>query len=675
MHPAVIGQGMLWLTLAASAAAAILSAAGLVRRRPPWLRAGRALVVAAFGFATVASAVLVVALLTDDFRVAYVASRSARAVPVLYKLGAWWGGQEGSLLLWLWLQLGVAALVVTGRPDPEAPRLWPAATAALAAMATFFAALVAGVESPFRLLPRPPADGAGLNPLLQSPSMLLHPIALYLGYIGMTVPFAFALGALAVDETGDAWMRIARRWALGAWLFLGLGIVLGGEWAYKELGWGGYWAWDPVENASLVPWLLATALVHSGLAQERHGTLRRWNAVLALAVFITVLVGTFLTRSGVMASVHAFAESPTGPPFMVSIGLVTALSIWLLALRWDRLQDRQPIASLASREGAFVAGNIVLSSLAFAVLFGTVVPILSRLFGPGITLQAPYFERVSAPLWVLMLLLMAVGLVLPWRPQVHGARRTATWIRRLLPVGVGVLLFVALLAVGGLRRPTLLTGFAAAFVAGAVALAELVRWVRGRRGRGLAGRDGARSRLGGLLAHAGVAMVAVAVLASTAFQARTSLSLAVGQVGHLGGYTVRYEGLASRRVPGATEVYARVGLFRGDRPIASLEPARRLYDDNMAQFGTTTEVAVYRHVEGDVYVALAGWEEGGSRAAFELYVNPLVNWIWVGSILMLAGTALAVGSRAEARLVERRAEARLLEEVGRLRLPATPGGR
>jgi len=276
---------------------------------------------------------------------------------------------------------------------------------------------------------------------------------------------------------------------------------------------------------------------------------------------------------------------------------------------------------------------------------------------------------------VLMLLLMGVGMVLPWRPQGNGERRTPTWIRHLLPIGGGCVLFVALLAVGGLRRPTLLTGFAAAFVAGAVALAELVRYVRGRRGHGLVGRDGARSRLGGLLAHAGVAMMAVAVLASTAFQARTSLSLAVGQVGYLGGYTVRYDGLASRRVPGATEVYARVELFRGDRPVASLEPARRVYDGNMAQFGSTAEVAVYRRLEGDVYVALAGWEEGGRRAAFEIYVNPLVNWIWVGSILMLAGTALAMGSRAEARLLERRAEARLLEEVGRLRLPATPGGR
>ena len=677
MLPAAVGQAMLWLALAGSAGASILSAAGLAARRPAWLRAGRSLVVAAFGFATVASAVLVTALVQDDFRLAYVAGRSARAVPLIYKVGAWWGGQEGSLLFWLWLLLGMAALVVTGRPAPGAARLWPAATAVMAGVAAFFAALVAGLENPFRVLAQPPLDGAGLNPLLQSPSMLLHPVALYLGYIGMTVPFAFAVAGLLLDPGGDAWVRVARRWAMAAWLFLGLGIVLGGEWAYKELGWGGYWAWDPVENASLVPWLLATAFIHSGLAQERRGTLRRWNAALAVAIFLTVLVGTFLTRSGVMASVHAFAESPTGPPFLVFIGLAAGLSVWLLAARWESLADRQAIPSAASREAAFAAANVVLASLAFAVLFGTVVPVLSRLFGPGITLQAPYFQRVSAPLFLLMLLLMAVGLVLPWRPQVGGAGgRGAAWASRLAPVGAGLVLFAALLALGGLRRPTLLAGFAAAFAAGAVALAELVRWVRRRRGRLPASRDAARSRLGGLVAHAGIAMVAAAVLASTAFQVRTSLSLAAGQVGHVAGYTLRYEGLASRRVPGASEVYARVTVFRGDRAVATLEPARRLYDGNMAQFGTTTEVAVYRRPEGDVYVALAGWEQSGARAAFEVYVNPLVDWVWAGGAVTLLGTALAAASVAEARRVRRQAEARLEREAARLAAaPATPAGR
>ena len=686
MHPgATLGQSMLWLTFLACVGAAVSSVAGMRRARPGWVRLGRTLMLAAFGFSTVASAVLVIALLRDDFSIAYVAGRSARAMPLVYKLGAWWGGQEGSLLLWLWLLLGLAALVVTGRPDPQAPRLWPAATAVLAGVAAFFGWLVAAVETPFRVLPQPPPDGAGLNPLLQSPSMLLHPVALYLGYIGMSVPFAFAVAALATDDPGDAWMRITRRWTLAAWLFLGLGIILGGEWAYKELGWGGYWGWDPVENSSLVPWLLATALIHSGLAQERHGTLRRWNVILALAVFVTVLLGTFLTRSGVMASVHAFAESPTGPYFLAFIGLVMAAGTWLVAVRWEALRDRRPIVSPLSREGAFIAGNLVLVSLAFAVLFGTLVPVVSRLFGPGITVQAPYFERVSAPLFVLMLLLMAVAMALPWRPQPDEARRRLPrWAVRLVPAIATALVFAGLLAVGGLRRPTLLVGFMAAFSAGAAALAEVVRLARARRGRVLLGSGGIWGRVGGLMAHGGVAMLAVAVLASTAFQVETTRSLVIGQSVHLGGYTLVYEGLGQRRVPGATEVYARVSLLRGDRTVARLEPARRLYDGNMAQFGTTTEVALYRHLEGDVYVALAGWEEGGRRAAFELYVNPLVNWIWVGGVLMLLGTALAAGSRAEVRLLQKQAEARILEEAARLRAgrvagkvgaPVTPGGR
>lgn len=662
MNIAPVGQVMLWLTAASCTLGAVTLGAGLVRSRPGWLRAGRALVLAALAFATVASAVLVAALLGDRFEVAYVASRSARAMPAIYKLGAWWGGQEGSLLLWLWLLLGFAALVATGRPDPKAGRLWPAAAAVMAAVGAFFAWMVAALETPFRILTEVPLDGAGLNPLLQSPSMLLHPLALYLGYVGLTVPFAFAVAALALDDRTDTWIRVTRRWTLGAWLFLGLGIVLGGEWAYKELGWGGYWGWDPVENSSLVPWLLSTALVHSGLAQERHGTLRRWNAGLALAAYAAVLLGTFLTRSGVMASVHAFAESPTGPYFLGLIGLVAAGGVWLVALRWESLRDRQGVTSALSREGAFVAGNLVLVSLAFVVLFGTLVPVVSRLFGPGITVQAPYFERVSAPLLAAMLVLMAVALVLPWRPQQAGAETGRRWIGRLAPSLVTMLAFGALLAAGGVRRPTVLLGFMACFVAGAAALSEMVRLVRVRRGR-VFSRPAWPARLGGLLAHGGVAVLAAAVLASTAFQVEATRSLALGETARLAGYAIRYEGLAQRRVEAATEVYARVSVLRGDRVVARLEPARRLYDGAMAQFGATTEVDLYRRPEGDIYVALAGWEDGGRRAAFELYVNPLVTWIWVGAALMLLGTALAAASGHEAALLRRRAEEHLVREA------------
>ncbi|WP_324717095.1 cytochrome c-type biogenesis CcmF C-terminal domain-containing protein [Carboxydochorda subterranea] len=667
MIAALTGQGALWLTLASLLASLALGVGGLVKHRPGWLRTARTLVVAAFGLATIASAALLFLLVTDDFSVAYVAERSARAMPLVYKIGAWWGGQEGSLLFWLWLLLVYASLLATARPDRDAPRLWPVATAVLAGVGAFFAWLVAALESPFRLLATPPADGVGLNPLLQSPSMLAHPAALYLGYVGLAVPFAMAVAGLIVEPRSDGWVRVARRWAMVPWFFLGLGIVLGGEWAYKELGWGGYWGWDPVENASLVPWLLLTGFVHSAQAQERRGTLRRWNAVLILLSWLSVLLGTFVTRSGVLASVHAFAESPTGPYFMGFIGVVAAVGVWGLMSRWDALGDARPVASALSREGAFIAGNLVLVSLAFAVAFGTAVPIVSRLFGPGITVQAPYFERVSAPLFTLMLVLMGVGLSLPWNPQPkdsqdgRGRRRLVrlpSWVRRLLPAIGGSLVFGGLLWAGGVRRPLLILGLMAAFLAGGMALAQLVRELSMQWRRRNAGGWGSLSRLGAAVAHAGVAVLAVGVVASTAFQAELSRSLQVGQSASVAGYTFRFEGMSMRRVPGATEVYASLSLYRGDRSLGRLEPAKRLYDGRMAEFGATSEVALLRQVESDVYVALAGWDDGGRVAAFEFYVNPMVNWIWLGSLLMLAGTGLAAWALSMARqAAERKAAA------------------
>lgn len=639
MHPALIGQICLWLTLAASVGSAGFSLVGWLGRRPAWARAGRTLALVAFAAATVASAALLGSLLSDDFSVRYVAQRSSRSTPLMYKLGAWWGGQEGSLLFWLWLLLGYAALVVTARPSPGAAPMWPVATAVLMAVASFFAAVTAAIETPFVRLDRPPLDGGGLNPLLQSPSMLAHPVTLYLGYIGLTVPFAFMVGALLTERRDADWVPVARRWALVAWLFLGAGILLGGEWAYKELGWGGYWGWDPVENASLIPWLLLTAYVHSSLAQEHRGTLARWNAGLLAAAFLSVMLGTFVTRSGILASVHAFAESPSGPYFLAFVGLLASFSVWLLGSRWHALgSSRVAPGPAVSREGAFVAANVVLVALAFAVGFGTAVPIVSRFFGPGISVQAPYFERVSAPLFALMLGLMGVAWLLPWRSS------SGAWLRRHVPELVAGAGFVALLALGGIRRPLVALGLGCAFFAGVVALGGLLRRARVR---GRAGSVGLWQAAGGLLAHLGVAVVAVAAVASTGFQVGVTRTLEVGKTATLAGYTLRYDGLGMRRVPGATEVFANLEVFQGNRYAGRLQPGRRIYDGEAARFGPTTEVAVRRYLQGDLYVALAGWDDeaAGGRAAFEMYFNPLVSWMWVGGLLTLAGTALALATR------------------------------
>ena len=655
LHTADIGQLALWGTFLCAGGAFGFSWAGAAGRRPAWARLGRGLTLAAFALAGVASAALLVALVGDDFSLRYVAQRSSRSTPLAYKIGAWWGGQEGSLLFWTWLLLGHAALVVTARPSPGAARLWPAATAVLMAVALFFSGVTAALESPFGRLDAAPSDGAGLNPLLQSPSMLAHPVALYLGYVGVTVPFAFMAAGLLLGVEARVWARVVRRWILGAWLFLGAGILLGGEWAYKELGWGGFWAWDPVENASLVPWLLLTACMHSAMAQEHRGELARWTGALLAAAFVAVLLGTFVTRSGILVSIHAFAQSPSGPYFLAFVGLAAAFGVWLLARHWDLLGGADGGPDPASRQGLLVAGNVVLVALAFTVAFGTAIPILSRLFGPGISVQAPYFEMVTAPLFAAMLLLMGLAVAAPWQPG------SWAWLRRHGPELAAAGLFGLLVWLGGVRRLPLAAGLACAFVAGAIPAGELVRRFPGAQALRQPRFWGA---VGGLLAHLGVAVVAVSVAASVAFQARQARSLAPGESTTLAGYTLRFDGMAVRDLPEAAEVYAAVSLFRGDSFLGTLEPARRFYRGQSPDMGVTTEVAVYRRLEGDVYVALAGWEEDGGRAAFEFYFNPLVSWVWAGGLVTLLGTGLTLALHPAVAAERRRARARVLAEAG-----------
>ncbi|HEY8486447.1 MAG TPA: cytochrome c biogenesis protein CcsA, partial [Limnochordales bacterium] len=532
MSAGLAGQVALWVTASASTAAALLLAGGAALGRPRWLRWGRGLVLAAFAAASAAAAVLLVSLARDDFSVRYVAQHSSRATPLAYKLGAWWGGQEGSLLFWNWLLLAFTCLVATARLPVGLGRLWPVAMAVLMALAAFYGWMSAALESPFAILQPPPADGAGLNPLLQSPSMLAHPVGLYLGYVGVSVPFAFMVAGLLLGQPVSRWADLVRPWVLASWWFLGIGIVLGGEWAYNELGWGGFWAWDPVENASLVPWLLLTACVHGLVAGGRRRGLARWSVACLAAAFVMVQVGTFVTRSGLLASVHAFAQSPSGPWFLAFVGVAAAFSLWVVATRWKLLApqppgapEREPAGGLG-REGVLAAGNGVLAVLAFSVTVGTALPLLTRLVGPGISVQAPYFERVSGPLFAAMLLLMALGLAAPWNPA------TPHWLSRLAPPATGGLLFVGLVAArpvsvpGGLS-PGLLVAWACAFLAGGVALYQLVGGLRWRQA-------------GGLLAHLGVAVLAVSISASIALRTRHVATLAPGQSMAVGAYTLRY---------------------------------------------------------------------------------------------------------------------------------------
>src|SRR5690606_8809244 len=498
-----------------------------------------------FVLVSVAAGALLYALLTDDFRLAYVVQHSYRLQPVAFKIAALWSGQAGSLLFWLWLQAGYACLLARQRPERMGSLQAPAVGILLAGGA-FFAGLTAFVASPFEQLPAAPPDGRGLNPLLQSFWMVSHPVLLYLGYVGLSVPFAVAMAALIVRRRGNDRIRLTRRWTMTAWLFLSLGIIVGSRWAYEELGWGGYWAWDPVENASFMPWLTATAFLHSVMVQERRGMLKRWNMGLILATYFLSIFGTFITRSGILASVHAFVESDIGPLFLGFLGLILAGGLYLILDRRDMLEDERHVESYTSREFGFVLNNLILGGLAVAVFWGTVFPLVSRLMGVEVTVGAPYFNRITAPLFGALLVLMGVGPLLAWRRSTWAAVGRQV----VIPLGLAVLSGGAL-AAAGLREPGFLMAVGAAGLVFAAVGLEVARSVAARirftndppllaLPRLLARNP---RRYGGYAVHLAIVIIAVGIAGHTHYHQEALRGLEVGDAAAIGPYVIVFEGL------------------------------------------------------------------------------------------------------------------------------------
>lgn len=599
---------------------------------------------------TAALAILVGLFLSDAFAFSYVAGRSSRALQWYYKVSAVWAGQEGSLLFWLWLQSGYGLIVARRALGSRRP-LERAAAGVLSAISSFFAVLVAFVADPFRLSLPAPADGAGMNPILQSYWMTAHPVMLYLGYVGLSVPFAYAVGALLFGD--DGWVRLTRRWALAAWTFLSVGILFGARWAYEELGWGGYWGWDPVENASFMPWLVATAFIHSGIVQEKRGMLKRWNFVLVFCAYELTLFGTFLTRSGILASVHAFVESDISPWFIGFLGAVAAGFLYGLIARWPQLEDERPIASPLSKESSFVANNVVFLATAFAIFWGTVFPLVASAFGRQVTVGTPYFERVTGPLFWVMLILMGAGPLVAWR------KATALQLKRdfTAPL-INAALMAAWLWIMDLRERTVLLSLpAAVFVFTSIVL-EFVRGVAARmRSRKelpwtalwrMMNRN--PGRYGGYVAHLGVLFIAVGIAASTTYQFETSAVLAVGEEAEVGPYRVRLhavEQVMHRHIPA---VEATLLVLDRKGAVGYLVPSKRFYPENAAAAGPTTEAAVYGTAGGDLYAVLAGWEPFGSLVAFKLYYNPLVWLLWAGGVLLIGGALFSLWPRSRGAL-------------------------
>ena len=646
---AELGRLAVCLALLSSVLGVAASVLGARARRADLIRTGRHAAYAVFALVALATGILLRALLSRDFSLEYVAAYASSTLPAPYAFAALWGGQKGSLLWWSFL-LALFATIVELQNRDRNRALMPWVTATLLTIVAFFLGLVTFVTDPFERLPTPALEGADLNPLLQNYWMLIHPPSLYLGYVSASVPFAFAMAALCTGRLGDQWIRTTRRWALFSWFFLTLGNLFGAMWAYEVLGWGGYWAWDPVENAAFMPWLVSTAYLHSVIIQEKKDMLRVWNMVLVLLTFALTIFGTFLTRSGVISSVHSFTQSGLGPYFVGFLLLAVVTAGGLVAYRLPQLRTPGTIESFLSRESAFLFNNLLLVGIAFAVFWGTVFPVISEAVrGVKITVGPPFFNRVNAPLGIALLFLMGIGPVIAWR------RATARnlWLAFAAPVGVALGSAVLLLLAGMPPGLAWLTFVGGVFSLGTV-VQEFWRGMRARQAmlhesapRALARLvDKNRRRYGGYLIHLGVIAVFAGVAASSAFRVEAQQSLAEGEEMAVGRYRLRYEGIDGREDGHVSILHAVIGVSVDGRRIATMEPEKRFYKKPKQP---TTEVANRSTPREDLYLVLGAYDPDSKRITLLAYVNPLVMWIWLGGLVMAVGTAVAVWPAASER--------------------------
>jgi cytochrome c-type biogenesis protein CcmF len=641
---AALGQAALVLCLGLSLYAAVAGAAAARgRRRRLSLSAGNALVVA-FGAAGIASAVLVAALLRHDFSFEYVARTTSRKLPTEYTLSAFWGGQEGSLLLWLLILTAYASVTVLLNRR-RAPDLMARVVPVLGGVSSFFAFMLVAVSTPFATQAAPP-DGAGLNPSLQNPYMLAHPPLLYLGYVGLTVPFAFAMGSLLARRDDARWIVATRRWTLAAWAFLGIGQLLGAHWAYVEVGWGGYFAWDPVENAALMPWLAATAFLHSVMVQEKKGMLKVWNVLLVVMAFGLAVFGTFLTRSGILNSIHSFTESSIGPWFLGFIVVVVAVSIGLVLARLPLLRARTRLESPVSREASFLYNNLLLVAFCLTILWGVVYPVLSEaVTGEERVVGPPYYNFFLRAFGLPLLLLMGIGPLLAWRrTSLRGLRRSFGWPAAAALVTGGVLVTVG----AGSSIPGLVAYTFSAFVVGSIVY-EFARGTKARQATtgerwlvalgSLVERN--RRRYGGYVVHAAIVLLAVGIAGSSAYDAVRLATLRPGQTLAIGDYTLRYRDFVDREAQNALERRALVDVERGGEVVSRIEPGRNWYP---AERQSSSEMAIHRDWlrAEDVDVVVQRFNAGDRSVEIKAFVKPLVNLIWFAGVIFLAGSLIAM---------------------------------
>ena len=643
----LIGSFALLLALALAAYSFIAGAMGLARKDDRLTETARRAGIGSWAAVTIAGVALVMAALGNDFSVAYILHHSNRDLPVAYKFAALWSGQEGSLLFWAWL-LSTYAVVLRLRYKVD-PQLFNHASVIIAAVQVFFFLLVNFAANPFGLVSGTiPSDGNGLNPLLQYPEMVIHPPMLYLGYVGVTIPFAFALGALIMKYPGEKWIHITRRWTMVAWLFLTCGIFLGAHWAYQVLGWGGYWGWDPVENASLLPWLTMTAFLHSVMMQEKRGMMKMWNMWLIFTTFLLAIFGTFLTRSGVVSSVHAFAQSSIGTWFVWFLAIAFATCVFFFVRNRETLRSEHRLESLVSRESSFLFNNLVLLVSCFAVLWGTLFPVLSEwVTGSKVTVGPPFFNRVNVPIGIFLVLLTGVGPLLAWRQtSFDRVKRNFVWPTALAAITVIVLI------TGGMR-PWQDSAYFYSLMAIALSVMVIATVVGEfwRGGRVIARQTGVSiaqgmvvitrrntRRYGGYLIHIGVVLVAIG-FAGLPFNVDKEQEMGFGDKMQIGHYTLVCQSYTQDDKPNYSSEWAVIDVYRNGKQIGTMYPERRFYK---ASEQTATMVANRSRPNEDLYLVYTGRNQDTGRPILKAHVNPLVMWIWIGVHIVLIGTIIAL---------------------------------
>lgn len=644
-----LGQYSLSVAAAAALAGVLLSFFAHRKNSSSLSESAQRIIFSILALLTLCVVSLEFAFVRHDYSVSYVYGHSSNDMPLFYIVTALWGGMEGSMLFWAWL-LSIFSTVAILQYKKKLALLMPAFTGMLSVLFLFFTTLMLFTANPFALLRMEdgsiaaPDNGQGLNPLLQNPGMVFHPPSLYTGFVGLSIPFALAMAALLTGQLGEQWVRASRRWTLFAWYFLSLGIMLGGAWSYVELGWGGYWAWDPVENSSFMPWLTATAFLHSIMVQEKRRMLKSWNMTLIIMAFTLSLLGTFFTRSGVLSSIHSFTQSPSGPYFLSFIGVLFLFSFSLLIARSKQLKSENEMDSMVCRESAILFNNLALLSACFAVFLGTIFPVISEVVtGKNVSVGMPYFNAVFSPLALFMLFLMGIGPVLPWRKATSDQLKRNFLVPFLFFVLVPLLLFAA-----GMKKPVVLFAYGLLSFVLVNMVSEFVRGTHARHK--ISGKDFVTSflmlvrknkrRYGGFVVHIGVVLISCGIIGSFAFTKKTEATLKQGEKLKIGRYELGFEGLGTQQEMNAFAVSAFFTVYNSGTKIARIHPQKRFYP---TQKDPMTEVAIRSTLRDDLYVALSDFNPHGKKqtATVRVLLNPLVSWIWIGALLLTVGAVIS----------------------------------